>query len=45
MVESALSGASSWMHEPLSPTAIIASRTPWSSFVSSCTQAMPKVRV
>ena len=43
IVESAVSGASSWTHDPLSPTAIIASRTPWSSLVSSWTQRIPNV--
>ena len=42
IVDSGVSGASSWMHDPESPTATIASRTPCSSLVSSCTVSMPK---
>ena len=45
MVESGVTGESSWTQEPLSPTAIIASWTPWSSLVSSWTQVIPKTRV
>jgi hypothetical protein len=43
MVDSGDSGASSWMHEPDSPTAIIASPTPCSSLTSSCVRVIPYV--
>ena len=43
MVDSGVRGASSCTHDPESPTAIIASRTPCSSLVSSCTSRMPNV--
>ena len=39
--DSGPSGASSWMNEPESPTATIASRTPCSSLVSSCATRIP----
>ena len=35
------SGASSWMHEVESPTSIIASATPCSSFTSRCAMRIP----
>ena len=41
IVDSGESGASSWMHEPESPTAIIASRTPCSSLTSSWASDIP----
>ena len=43
IVDSGDRGASSWMHEPESPTAIIASRTPCSALVSSWSRVMPYV--
>ena len=43
IVELSSSGASSWMQEPESPTATIASRTPCSSLVSWCGTSIPKV--
>ena len=45
MVLSGDSGASSWMQEPESPTATMASRTPCSSLVSSWATVMPRVSV
>ena len=42
MVEVSSSGASSWMQDPESPTATIASRTPCSSLVSWCWTSIPK---
>ena len=44
IAESGRSGASSWMRVSPSPTASIASRTPCSSLISSCTACRPKVR-
>ena len=44
IVESGVSGASSWMQLPESPTPSIASRTPCSSFTSSWTTTSPKAR-
>ena len=41
MVEVSSIGASSWMQEPESPTATMASRTPCSSLVSWWTTDMP----
>src|SRR5687768_3379259 len=43
IVVSGDSGESSWMYEPLSPTASIASRTPCSSLTSVWTQRIPKL--
>ena len=42
IVDSGVSGASSWMRVSPFPTASIASRTPCSSLVSSCTDCTPK---
>ena len=42
IVDSGVSGASSWMRVSPPPTASIASRTPCSSLVSSCTDCTPK---